>query len=90
MYEKEFRQKVFDFLCENSIKLFKSETEGNILVKLMNISFQPLQQLGRRLYSFTATAVEIGESSAANYKKYKVINKYYYSYLTDHYERGVN
>ena len=32
-YEREFREKVMDFLYENNIKLFKSPTEGNILVR---------------------------------------------------------
>jgi len=57
VYEREFRKKVSDFLYENNIKLFRSLTEGNILVKLQNIAFQPIDSLGRRLYSFSATAV---------------------------------
>jgi len=57
IYEREFRKKVYDFLYEHNVKLFRSTTEGNILIKLMNIDFQPVESLGRRLYSFTATAV---------------------------------
>ena len=72
IYEREFRQKVYDFLYKHDAKLFKSTTEGNILIKLMNISFQPNPTLGRRLYSFTATAVEIDEVTAANCDKYNI------------------
>ena len=61
-----------DFLYDNSAKLFKSATEGNILVKLTNISFTPNQQLGRRIYSFTAQATEIDAATYENYKKYNI------------------
>ena len=72
IYEREFREKVYDFLYKNDAKLFRSTTEGNILIKLMNIDFQPVESLGRRLYSFTATAVEIDEANITNYDKYKI------------------
>lgn len=60
-YERLFRDKVHDFLLDGKVKLFKSATEGNILVRLMNISFNPEVTLGRMLYSFSATAVEIDD-----------------------------
>lgn len=72
IYEREFRQKVYDFLYANDVKLFKSTTEGNILIKLMNIDFQPMESLGRRLYSFTATAVQIDEPTILNFDKYGI------------------
>ena len=72
IYERKFREKVYKFLYENNIKLFKSTTEGNILVKLMNIDFQPVESLGRRLYSFTATAIEVDEPTLTNYEYYGV------------------
>ena len=71
-YEREFREKVEEFLMDNTVKLFRSPTEGNILVKLMDINFQPNQTLGRRLSSFSATAYEIDESTIANYSKYGI------------------
>ena len=72
IYEKIFRDKVMTFLYNDSVKLFKSATEGNILVKLTNISFTPNQQLGRRIYSFTAQATEIDSATYENYKKYNI------------------
>jgi len=45
-----------DFLYEDNVKLFRSVPEGNILVKLMDISFSPNQTLGRLVYSFSCTA----------------------------------
>lgn len=74
IYEKNFRDKVYDFLYKNNIKLFRSTTQGNILVKLMNIAFQPIDSLGRRLYSFSATATEIDKSTLSNYLKYNIFN----------------
>ena len=72
IYEREFREKVYDFLYKHDIKLFRSTTQGNILIKLMNIDFQPVEALGRRLYSFTATAIQIDEANISNYNKYGI------------------
>jgi hypothetical protein len=41
--EKLFRQKVIDFLMADDVKLFKSMTEGNKLVKLSGITLTPMQ-----------------------------------------------
>jgi len=43
-------------LYKNNVKLFRSATEGNILVKLMDISFTPNITLHRHIYSFSCTA----------------------------------
>lgn len=72
IFEREFRERVMDFLHENTIKLFRSTTEGNILVKLMDISFTPNQTLGRMLYTFSATAYEIDDCSLSNFNKYGI------------------
>ena len=73
-YERDFREKVFDFLNKNTVKLFRSATEGNILVKLMNISLTPNATLGRRIYSFTCTAYEIDDFTLENCNKYGITN----------------
>lgn len=71
-YEREFRERVIDFLYEDNVKLLKSPTEGNILVRIMEVNFTPNQTLGRMLYSFSATAHEIDEATVDNYKKYNI------------------
>lgn len=71
-YERRFREEVMRFLYDNQPKLFKSPTEGNIIIKLTNVSFSPKTELGRRIYSFTATATEIAENSYDNYLKYNI------------------
>lgn len=64
--ERQFREAVMNFLHKNNIKLFKSATEGNLLVKLTNVSFTPEQKLGRMIYSFNCTATEILEPTVQN------------------------
>jgi hypothetical protein len=74
IFEKLFRDKIMNFLNDGKPKLFKSSTEGNIIVRLTNVSFTPNQQLGRQVYSFTATATEIDEFSYDNLLKYNIID----------------
>ena len=57
--EREFKLKVLEWLNNGKPKLFRSPTEGNYVVRLMSISLQPNDSLGRLLHNFTATAYEI-------------------------------
>ena len=72
MLEKTFRDKVMDFLLEDRPLLFRSATEGNILIRLMDLSFSPNTQLKNYIYSFGSTAVEIAECNFDNYSKYNI------------------
>lgn len=65
-WEKVFRDEVLSWLNDGKPKLFKSLTEGNIPIILMNVSLTPKEQLGRRLYDFSATAYQIGDGSSLN------------------------
>lgn len=71
-YEKDFREQVIKFLYNNSVKLYKSATQGNILVKLMNISFTPNNTLSRHIYDFTCTAQQIDTFSIQNCDFYNI------------------
>lgn len=71
-WERDYREKIMDFLYKHNVKLFKSATEGNILVKLMDISFTPNQQLGRRIYTFQCTAYEVADNTIANIGYYDI------------------
>lgn len=82
-YERDFRDKVEAFLYDNTVKLFRSPTEGNILIKLMNISFTPNQTLGRMIYSFNATAYEIADATIENFELYGI--QKVGSYLNDYF-----
>lgn len=75
IYEQKFREKVMDFLYNNSIKLYRSATEGNVLVKLMDITFTPIATLGRRIYSFSATAYQVDDFNIENLENYNILIK---------------
>ena len=68
--EFDFREKVLEFLQDGKPKLFKSPTEGNIIVRLMSVAAQPNQTVNRMLASFTSTAYEIADATMTNYLKY--------------------
>lgn len=70
--EREFRKRVKEFLYNGKVKLFKSASEGNILIRLMNISLTPNASLGRMVYSFSATAYEIDDLTIENLDKYNI------------------
>lgn len=72
--EKIFRDKVISFLLEDRPVLFRSATEGNILIRLMDLSFSPNTQLKNYIYSFSSTAVEIAECNFDNFHKYNIYN----------------
>lgn len=73
VYEKLFKDKVIEFLYSEQPKLFRSATEGNFIVKIMDVSFSPNATLGRRIVSFTATAYEVAECNIDNFKKYNIL-----------------
>lgn len=75
--EREFREKVINFLCSDKVFLLRTITEGLTLVRLMDINFTPKQELNNYIYTFTATAVEIAECNPENYYKYKVFPELY-------------
>ena len=80
-YERDFREKVMAFLYEDKVRLFKSPTEGNILVRLMEITFTPHDELGRLVYDFSATAVEVDDCTTENLAKYGI--QYIAPYVAD-------
>lgn len=71
--ERKFREKVEEFLNEFNYKLYKSPTEGNIVIVLMNVSLKPIESLGRMLYEFSATACEILDNDLESLDTYGII-----------------
>lgn len=61
IFEREFREKILDMLYNGKPKVFKSDTEGLMLVQLTNISLQPKNEIGKIVYDFSCTMTEIGE-----------------------------
>jgi hypothetical protein len=73
IYERKFRDKVMDFLYDGEPKLFRSPTEGNFTVKVMDVSLSPETQLGRYVYSFSGTAYEIAGAAPEDLQKLNII-----------------
>lgn len=72
--ERMFRDRVEQFLNNFDYKLYKSPSEGNIIVVLQNVSFTPNATLGRMIYQFSATAYEVLENTLENLNEYGIIN----------------
>ena len=72
--EREFKLEVLEWLNNGKPKLFRSPTEGNYIVRLLNVSMTPNDTLGRMLHTFTATAYEIAEHNYENLAAYGLIN----------------
>lgn len=67
--EREFKLQVLEWLTNGKPKLFRSPTEGNYIVRLMNVSLTPNDTLGRMIHTFNATAYEIEEYNVDNLQK---------------------
>ena len=72
--ERYFKRSVQDWLNNGKPKLFRSPTEGNFIVRLLNVSLTPNDKLGRMIHSFKATAYEIGAFNTENLEKYNIID----------------
>lgn len=75
--ERHARRRIMEFLTDRKVKLFRSYEEGNILVRLTNISFTPNKQLGRHIYDFSATLTEVDSCTLANLEKNNLTEKTY-------------
>ena len=58
--EREFRNRITEFLYDGKPKVFKSDTEGLLLVKISGVSLTPKTELGRTIYDLSCTMTEIG------------------------------
>ena len=72
--ERKFKMEVLDWLNNGEPKLFRSPTEGNFIVRLLNVSLTPNDKLGRMIHSFKATAYEITTYNDENLQNLNIIN----------------
>lgn len=68
--ERQFKTNVYDWLTNGEVKLLRTPTEGNFLVRFINVSMTPNDQLSRMLHTVNMTAVEIDECTNENMRKY--------------------
>ena len=71
--ERNFKLEVLEWLNNGKPKVFRSPTEGNYIVRLMNVSLTPNDTLGRMIHTFNCTAYEIAENDYENLEKYNFI-----------------
>ena len=71
--ERNFKLTALEWLNNGKPKLFRSATEGNYIVRLMNVSLTPNDTLGRMLHTFNATAYEIAEYNYQNLYNFNLI-----------------
>lgn len=72
--ERLFKREVLSWLTNGKPKLLRTPTEGNFIVRLMNVSLSPMDQLGRMLHTFSATAYEIEDYSFNNIVNMRLLN----------------
>ena len=67
--ERDFKIEVLEWLTNGRNKLFRSPTEGNYIVRLLNTSLSPNDTLGRMLHTFTSTAYEVDDNDFDSLKR---------------------
>lgn len=72
-FERKFRDFVMLWLSDGKPKLFRSETEGNMIVMISGATFSPLDKSGRMVYSMSCTVTEIAEYNMDNLLNYNLI-----------------
>lgn len=72
--ERNFKMRVYEWLTNGKPKLFRSPSEGNFIVRLMNTSMTPTDQLGRMLHTFNTTAYEIAKYTYENLNEFDFIH----------------
>ena len=71
--ERKVREYVEAWLNDFTYKLYKSPTEGNIVIGLLNVSLTPKQELGRMVFEFSATAYELAEHTIEDLNELGII-----------------
>lgn len=93
--ERKYREKVMEWLSNGEPKLFRSETEGNMIVMLSGVSFTPYDKSYRMVYSMSATVTEIAEYNGDSLLEYNLIPTYIqsayinqseFNYVPGHYD----
>ena len=72
--ERLFKLEALEWLNNGKAKVFRSPTEGNYIVRLMNVSLAPTDSLGRMLHTFSATAYEIADFNLKNLEQFELID----------------
>ena len=74
--ERWFKLTVLDWLNNGKPKLFRSPTEGNYIVRLLNTSLTPNDTVGRMLHTFQSQAYEVEKYSYEKLKEYGLTQRH--------------
>lgn len=72
-FERKFRDFVMLWLADGKPKLFRSETEGNMIVMISGASFTPQDKSNRMVYNLSCTVTEIAEYNLENLINYNLM-----------------
>ena len=72
--ERNYKLEVYEWLTNGQLKLFRSPTEGNYVIRVMNVSLSPNDTLGRMLHSFSATGYEAADCDLESLIKNNLVN----------------
>lgn len=71
--ERKFREYVMLWLSDGKPKLFRSETEGNMIVIISGASFTPDAKAHRMVYNLSCTVTEIADYNLENLIEYNLL-----------------
>lgn len=71
--ERVFKLEVLSWLNDGKPKILKSPTEGNYIVRIMNVNMSPNDTVGRMLHTFNCNASEIAPFEYEPLTKYNFI-----------------
>jgi hypothetical protein len=71
--ERQFKTAALEWLTDGKPKLFRSPSEGNMIVRLMNTSLTPNETVGRMLHTFNSTAYEMADCTLENLETYGLL-----------------
>lgn len=72
--EREYKLEILEWLNNGKPKVFTSPAEGRYLVRLLNVSLAPNEQLGRMIHTFNANAYEVGAATYQNLKEQSLVD----------------
>ena len=75
--EREFRKNFGEWIQDGKAKIYKSNTEGLILVRVVDYNTTPVQQLGRIISNASFRMVEIGEVNHQTLVQFGLRKEYY-------------
>ena len=74
--ERKFKNAVLDWLNNGQPKILRTPTEGNFIVRIMQVSLSPNDTLGRMLHTFQATAYECADFTQENLRNMNLLSSF--------------